>query len=71
MFRAGQKVVCIDDSGFSPKYGESLPMKGHSYTIRNVEGSCVRLREIVNKPAQYAEGLGECLFKAARFKRGK
>lgn len=76
--RAGSKVICIDASGFSPKYGEIMPVKGKVYTVRDTLSRagthrCFRLREIVNKPAKYAQGLIECSFKDSRFTatRGK
>lgn len=68
--RVGQKVSCIDDT-FDAKYGEALPVKGRQYTIRQVIGGCVRLKEIVNTPHPYSDGLLECSFKATRFKPGK
>jgi hypothetical protein len=71
MFKVGQKVVCINDSGFSHQYGEQVPVLGRSYTVRAVVGPCIRLREIVNVPQRYAGGTVECSFTATRFKRGK
>lgn len=69
--RVGQRVTCIDASGFVSTYGEKFPIRGQTYTVRSIVGQCIRLKEIVNKPAQYKEGLVECSFKATRFKRGK
>ena len=68
-FKQGQKVLCIDDSGIDPPYGEAVPVEGRTYTIRNMIGECVRLVEIRNVPNEYREGTMECLFKANRFKR--
>jgi hypothetical protein len=70
-FKAGQKVVCINSSGFARPYGEQVPVLGRSYTVRGVVGPCIRLREIVNVPQRYATGTMECLFAATRFRRGK
>lgn len=73
MFKLGQKVVCVDASGLVASYGEKFPVKGQTYTVRSFFGSCIRLKEIVNAPQKYAEGVMECSFKASRFvvKRGK
>lgn len=73
MFKLGQRVTCIDASGLVARNGETFPVKGKTYTVRwrSSSGECIKLREIVNPPAQYQEGLMECAFKASRFKRGK
>ena len=71
--KVGQKVTCINASGFARPYGELVPILGGIYTVRAVVGPCVRLKEIVNVPQRYQEGVVECLFTATRFKvkRGK
>lgn len=68
MFRVGQKVVCVDDSG--DRYGrfEDLPVKDEVYTIRKSFGRAVLLEEIVNPPHHYAEAYDELRFKAWRFR---
>lgn len=69
--RAGTKVTCIDASGFAPVHGEVMPVLGRTYTVRELVNSsgkvCYRLKEIVNKPAIYAQGFVECSFRANRF----
>ena len=70
-FKVGQAVKCVDDTGFARPYGEKVPVAGRMYTIRDVLGQCLRLKEIVNTPQRYASGLTECSFQASRFKRGK
>ena len=74
MFRVGQKVVCISDERIGANvYGwESLPKKGHVYTIREllfIEGKPgLRLFELRNKPGDYKTGFFECAFHRARFR---
>jgi hypothetical protein len=72
VFKLGQRVVCTNGI-FSPPppYGEIVPVMNRSYTIRNVVGQCVRLREITNRPNEYQEGIMECLFRADRFQARK
>jgi len=74
--KVGSSVLCIDDSGFAPTHGETMPVAQHTYTVRQILTSgaqkCFRLREIVNAPALYApEGSPavECSFRANRFIR--
>jgi hypothetical protein len=73
VFKLGQRVVCTDGAFPALPYGEAVPVKDRTYTIRNAVGECVRLREITNRPNEYQEGIMECLFRADRFKakRGK
>ncbi len=75
--KVGSRVTCVDDTGFATSYGEKLPVKGRTYMVRNILTSnsvtCLRLVEIVNAPAAYAQGTTECSFRANRFviKRGR
>lgn len=70
-FKVGQRITCINGAGFARPYGEQVPVVGQTYTVRQVEGSCVRLKEIINPPHEYVSGTMECSFKASRFKRGR
>lgn len=68
MFYVGQKVVCIDDSNIEIIYGEVTPVKGETYTVREIyDNDCVRLLEVVNKPYPYSAGFMECAFLMKRF----
>jgi hypothetical protein len=63
----GSKVKCVD-ANFSSLNGETVPILGAVYTVREmVPESCIRLVEIVNVPRAYANGTQECAFKASRF----
>jgi hypothetical protein len=73
MFHVGQMVVCVNDD-FSRIIlrGEELPVKGRVYTVRaismHVGGLGILLHEIVNKPRHYYTSIGECWFRASRFR---
>lgn len=73
-FKIGQQVQCKNDGGLLAPYGEQTPVYGRCYTIREIiakpTGPCLRLREIVNPPAHYADGETECSFSATRFEAG-
>lgn len=66
MFSIGQQVVCIEDKYWRAHCGETTPVKGRIYTIREIEvhkeGVGLRFEEIVNAPFQYSDGLKECAF---------
>lgn len=71
-FFIGQKVVCIWDQWGVQLYGETMPVKGRAYTIREMgldyDGSAVlRFEEIVNSPRPYTQGFIECWFWHERF----
>lgn len=70
MFRIGQKVVCVNTG--KGAYGEITPVLGEVYTIREVKmhrkGPGYRLVEIVNAPADYAQGVMECSFAHSCFR---
>lgn len=72
-FKVGQTVTCINDSGFTRPYKETVPVRGKAYMIRAVlgGGQCLRLVQIINTPHAYADGIVECAFKASRFKAGR
>ncbi len=72
-FKVGQRIVCINDSGFARPYGEQVPVLGRTYTVRGNVGPCLRVKEIINVPQRYATGTMECSFQSSRFtaKRGK
>lgn len=72
MFRVGQKVVCVDDSGNRLNRREKLPVKGAIYTVREVFAESIHLNEIVNSPWFYYQEDGavtllEIRFRATRF----
>ena len=71
MFYVGQKVVCVDDSKDPYRdyhyYPEIRPVKGETYTVREVCKNGIRLVEIVNKEYQYGNGFGEVIFRFHRF----
>lgn len=58
----GQRVVCIDDSGFVISgYGfEEMPVAGREYTVRDVTAvrgePAIRVEEIVNDVLAYKDG---------------
>ena len=74
-FHVGQRVVCVDGD-FSRKKlrGETLPIKGVVYTVReagihDIYGlPYVRLVEIVNEPQEYRFGVTEACFRASKFR---
>lgn len=81
-FHVGQKVVCVDDTEltfpFNCIYGETKPVRWHTYTIRGFDSAMpnlgVYLNEIVNSPGAYADPVSplrivvvEQCFDAARF----
>lgn len=84
MFKVGQKVVCVDGSRKPDRrepdgYKALFPKKGEIYTVREIlqsfDGSyCVRLEEIVNKPAPLINsvimkyGMWEPAFRVFRFR---
>lgn len=78
MFHVGQKVVCIWKFMSPNTYGETYPLKGHTYTVRGIEpaigvdGCALLLEEIVNEPRLYWTPSGlrfcECNFWEARFR---
>jgi hypothetical protein len=77
-WKVGDKAVCIADSKFKPRYGETFPRKGDILTVRSVlptdpafvNHSPVDLRfvEIRNKPQRYPTGVDEMSFNAYRFR---
>ncbi len=68
MFRIGQKVVCVDASGFRQRECETFPKQGHVYTIREFyDGDCIRLDELRN-PLIYWGGTQEAAFYIRRFR---
>lgn len=74
-FRVGQKVVCVDDSGWeSWRASWLLPVTGTTYTIRSIghaytnetQEPCIRLEELRNREAQVPGQ--EPNFRASRFR---
>jgi hypothetical protein len=70
-FHVGQKVVCVVE--FDGHYGQEIfPKRGGIYTVRTAEveddGQWIRLHEIVNPAAKYAERFDECMFAACGFR---
>ena len=73
MFFIGQQVVCIDDNFAPARRLFKLPVKGQIYTIRGFmdedgDDLAVWLEEIVNNPAHFRDGFGECSFYVWRFR---
>lgn len=80
MFKIGEKVVFVDDSGIfgsenERRVGVKFPIKNNIYTIREIETlngiTGFRLEEIVNRVFGYNGGkdVGEKAFKAERFRK--
>src|SRR3954471_23298542 len=72
--RVDDKVVCVmPHHGWARPYGEAVPKRHGIYTVREVvrmkQGLIVRLVEIVNPAHAYCEGVGECGFPAAAFRK--
>jgi hypothetical protein len=72
-FYPGCAVVCVDDYfKDSESRGEIFPIKGQTYTIRDVPvfngDRYLWLDEIRNDPDDYAEGVFEYAFHPARFR---
>jgi hypothetical protein len=67
MIGIGSRVTCTDDAAFGATQGETLPVKGNTYTVRSISNNCLRLNEIVNAPKPYVGGTVECAFRASRF----
>ena len=79
-FKIGEKVVCVDSSGFiscfvERKYNVKYPLKNEIYTIRDIisQNGLIGLRffEIINTPLGYNEGtnFGEKAFNSTRFRK--
>jgi hypothetical protein len=66
--RVGSLVELINDNWVKIVAGESLPVKGKIYTVREIEGNGIRLEEIVNPIMMYSFGMRECRFNAAMFR---
>lgn len=83
-FQSGQEVVCINDDfpWWAYKLYDQLPIKGHTYTVRNCSMGrseildvelesmtpCVTLQEIFNPDDPYYKGgKAELRFKEDRF----
>jgi hypothetical protein len=70
-FEVGQRVTPISETLPGGVNGETIPVFGRVYTIREVlillGVPCIRLREIVNKPQLYCIGEMECAFPAESF----
>lgn len=67
--RPGVKCVCVNSFGSIGPGGETVPVVGKTYTIRDVLDDHptyripgIRLDEIVNAPRQYDEGYEEVWF---------
>lgn len=71
-FNVGQKVECIKRDRWTFFSGEIVPVFKGIYTIRAIdvdpEGTFLRFVEIVNAPAEYDNGYGECSFWIRRFR---
>lgn len=74
MFKVGQKIVCVVDFSVlipirrKTFIGESFPIKSKIYTIRELDGDYVRLKEIINPIFGYVEGIKECSFSLDGFR---
>jgi hypothetical protein len=75
MFRVGQKVICVDASGWIRGLRWIYPVQGEAYTVRNIEPNahgkiCIRLEEIINPVGMARDGsmFCEALFFASRFR---
>lgn len=71
MFSVGQLVICVGEA-VPTLFGETLPVKGRVYTVRDVVfldyETALRLCEIVNEPHDYEEGFFECAFFSTGFR---
>lgn len=71
--KPGVKCVCIFGA-FYPVYGETVPVEGRTYTIRDVQWhddvkrTGIRLVEIVNGPMPYTNGVKEACFDVEQFR---
>lgn len=72
--KPGVKCVCVTDVGFDAalKYGMAIPFAGRTYTIREVRefdfGVGVLLAEVVNRPAEWANGVSEAAWQIECFR---
>lgn len=76
-YNIGQKVVCVDDSGFTidrmfgPFGGlfiPNRPVEGVVYTIRAFYKDAMLLQEIVNPELPFEDGIREPGFLMTRFR---
>lgn len=75
-FRVGMEVECIDDSvrNVDPRsypgghYAPNWPVKGCTYTIRDIGKFGLLLHEIVNPARDFLEEYGEAHFDPRRFR---
>lgn len=70
--KPGVKCVCIRADDFYPQFGETVPVEGSTYTIRDFyeeRGAIgIRVEEIVNPPLRYVDGVQECAFNIINFR---
>lgn len=74
--RIGQKVVCIGGFIRKPYKNEIFPTVGEVYTVRafstashhKVISPAILLREIINEPSNYEDGIKELPFKKSYFR---
>lgn len=70
--QTGSLVECIKDLQKYAPYGESTPIMGNIYTVREIveiqDDVGIRLEEIVNLPQIYREGFNECAFHIEDFR---
>lgn len=74
MIGPGDKVVCVDDQWWNtPMFGETLPVRGKLYTVREfdeTDGRFIRLHEIKNEKRDYGGGFPiEASFHLPHFRR--
>lgn len=68
--RVGARVICVNDVVTTPiERGQTLPVRGVTYTVRNTFRDAIRLVEIVNRTIYTTEdGFGESAFYISRFR---
>jgi hypothetical protein len=68
----GSLVECIEDLQKYATKGETTPIKGNIYTVREIfecdEYVAIRLEEIINTPQLYNCGFMECGFWIGKFR---
>lgn len=75
-FYVRQRVICINDKFHNPQvwptHAPARPVEGVVYTVREIVPELgqdlVRLCEIINPKADFAQGFIEMAFAAARFR---
>lgn len=70
-FHVGMKVVCVHTFNTLRLPGETYPVVGNVYTIRDIQPHAeqigLRLEEIIN-PLYYNDDTQDCIFSSIRFR---